>query len=236
MARTVTFAALRELVRGAYDLPDLSSLTWLNTTYANSLINASLQSYYGLLIELYGENYFAASSTITTTINTELSSLPSRCIKVTKLWWERGADDIVPILRGTLDDMVLASYDPKSWTEYGPKFRLSGTASIQWLPTPSAAYTVRCDHVALPADLSADGDTFEANSGHEFFVVNDVCAKLAIREEKDPSVWWAERERFAEMIRQQAGERDEGEPLTLRDAYRQGESDYQRRNRLTRMY
>jgi hypothetical protein len=236
MPRTITFADLREEVRLRYDLPSFTATTFVSTTAVNSFINKSLQAYYALLMECYGEDYFATSSTITTLANTSLSTLPTRFSKLIALHWVRDSDDIVPIRRATVDDMVLASYDPKSWTEYGPRYRLSGISSVQWLPIPNAAYSVLCSYVALPADLSADADTFEAGQGWEDWVILDVCRKLAAREEKDPSVWLAERADAEQRIRSQAPERSETEPLTLRDAYAIGESDYQRRNRLTRMY
>ena len=84
MARTVTLSAVRELVRNQLDLPTFTTTTFVTTAYVNSLINASLAQYYGLLMELYGENYYAATSTITTTANVDLSSLPTRCSKLCK--------------------------------------------------------------------------------------------------------------------------------------------------------
>ena len=236
MARTVTLSEVRELVRTQYDLPAFSTTTWVTTALVNSLINSSLAAYYGLLTECYGDNYFTTSATITTSAGVNLSSLPSRCSKVLRLWWVRGTDDVVPISRGSADDLVLASYAARSWDDYSPRYRLSGISAIQWLPTPNAAYDVLCDHVAIPVDLSADGDTFEAGPGHEFFVVNDVCARLAIREEKDPSAFMAERARFEQLIQTQAGERHEGDALTLRDADGYVESAWERRNRLTSFY
>lgn len=236
MARTVTLSEVRELVRTQYDLPAFSTTTWVTTALVNSLINASLAVYYGLLIEQHGDDYFTTSATITTSANVNLSSLPSRCIKVIRMSWVRGTDDIVPISRGSADDLVLASYAARAWDDYAPRYRLSGTSAVQWLPTPNAAYSVLCDHVAIPSDLSADGDTFEAGPGHEFFVVNDVCAKLAIREEKDFSAFMAERANFERLIQTQAGERQEADALTLRDADGYIESAYERRNRLTSFY
>ena len=238
MARTVTLATVRELIRQQYDIPSTTGTSWATTTYMTSLINASLAAYYGLLIELNGDNYFAEETTLTTSANFNMTSLPDRCIKVLKLWWVRGTDDVYPIARANADDLILTGYSAKSWTEYFPRYRLSGTTGIQWLPIPNAAYTVICNHVALPDDLSLESDYFEAGQGHEFFVVHDVCAKLAMKEQQDPSAFLSERELVRELVRQQAGERDEGEPLRLRDAY--GISDrmsaYERRNLLTQRY
>jgi len=238
MARTVSLATVRELIRQQYDIPATADTSWATTIYMTSLINASLAAYYGLLIELNGDNYFAEETTITTSSGINLTSLPDRCVKVLKLWWVRGTDDVYPIKRASADDLMLAGYSAKSWDEYSPRFRLSGTTGIQWLPTPNQTYTVICHHVAMPEDLVDEADAFEAGQGHEFFVVHDVCAKLAMKEQQDPGAFLSERELVRALVASQAGERDEGEPLQLRDAY--GRSDhmsaYERRNLLTQRY
>lgn len=235
MARNVTLSNVREAIRTRYELPTFSSSTWVTTTQINALINASLQALYGMLIEAYGDNYFTESTTLTTTADVNTTSLPSGSYKLVALWWVRGTDDVVRIRRADVDDMRLAYYSSKDWNAYGPKFRLLGASSIQWLPTPSAAYDVRCVHVKLPSDLSADGDTFEAGAGWEEWVVNDVCAMLAAREEKDPSLYLQKRADAETRIRQQAPERDEGSPLQIRDTWHPYVlGDYDIRNRVTR--
>lgn len=234
MARTVSLSTLREAVRTRYELPAFSTTTWCTTAQVNSLINESLQAYYALLMECYGEEYFSTSSTITASSAT--TSFPTRCHKILNLWWLRGTDDVVRIHRGSADDLLLANYAAKSWNEYCPKYRLQGTATILWLPTPSTSYNVRCDHVALPADLSADGDTAEFGPGWEMQTVADVCQKLAQREEKDPTVFMAERAEWEARIRRQAPDRIEGEPLQLRDVTSGGLSAYQLREILTSRY
>jgi hypothetical protein len=217
MGRTVTLSGVRERIRTAYDLPSFSTTTWVTTAAVNSMINESLQSYFGFLVGCFGDNYFADSTTLTTVADTGTSALPADCHKVLALHWVRGTDDVVKLRRGTVDDLKLAGYSSQSWHDYCPSYRL-GTSTVQWLPKPSAAYSVLLDYVALPADLSADGDTFEAGNGWETWVIADVCAKLAAREEKDPSVWFAERADAERRIRAQAPERDEGDGACPRPA------------------
>ena len=235
MARTVTFSTLREAVRTRYDLPTFSTNSWLKTADVNAMIVTSAQALAGMLIEAYGDNYFTTSATITTTPSTGTTALPTRCYKVLQFWWVRGSDDVVKIQRGSVDDLKLASFSARSWDEYGPRYRLQGTGNVQWLPTPSNAYTVACDYVQLPADLSADGDTFEAGPGWEEWLIADVCRKISAREEKDISSWMAERGDAEARIRSQAPERDEGEALSVRDTWSPhgNMSDHEFRNRLT---
>lgn len=232
MSRSITLSEIREEIRVRYDLPSFSTTTFITTTAVNSLINQSLQAYYAILLECFGDNYFAESTTITTDDDTALSSLPSRFTKLLSLHWLRGTNDVVKILPANATEIGLYSLGSVAWTNYSPRYRLSGNA-IEWFPTPNAAYSVRCDYMALPSNLSADTDFFDGGNGWEEWVVLDVCRKIAGKEEKDPSTWIAERNDVEARIRKQAPDRDEGEPLVLRDASRRWESDYERRNRLT---
>jgi hypothetical protein len=225
---------MREAIRVRYDLPTFSTTTWLTTSAVNAMINSSVQALSAILMESYGDNYYTTSASLTTTANTGTTSLPTRCYKVLQFWWVRGTDDIVKVERGNADDLRYANYAARSWDQMRPRYRLQGTSTVQWLPIPSQAYTVACDYVQLPAELSADGDTFEAGPSWEEFVVADVCRKIAAREEKDISQWMAERGDAEARIRSQAPERDEGEALAVRDTWNPyGLSDYDLRNRIT---
>jgi hypothetical protein len=233
MSRSVSLTEVREEIRLRYDLPSFTSTTFITTTAVNSFINQSLQAYYAILLECFGDNYFAESSTITTNDGVALSSVPSRFTKLLSLHWLRGTNDAVKLFPASAFEMGLYSLGAVSWNDYAPRYRLSG-AAFEWFPIPNAAYSVRCDYMGLPANLSADADFFDGGNGWEEWVVLDVCRKIAGKEEKDPSTWLAERADVEQRIRKQAPDRDEGEPLVLRDASRSGgESAYQRRNRLT---
>lgn len=230
--RSVSLSELREEVRTRYDLPTFTTTTFVTTTLVNSLINKSLQSFYALLMQCYGDNYFAASEELTTSANVPLTSLPTRFSKLIALHWLRATGDVVKIKPASVDHIRHYGLDPVSWSEYGPRYRLSGVSAIEWFPTPNAAYDVRCDYVAIPDDLGEE-DAFDAGPGWEEWVVLDVCRKIASREEKDPSVWLAERADIEQRIRSQAPERDEGESLVLRDVTGMALGAWELRNRLT---
>lgn len=233
MGRSVTLALLREAVRTRYDLPTFSSSTYVTTTHVNAMLNASLQAYTAMLCEAYGDNYFTTSAAAVTVASTGTTSLPTRFYKLSKLWWLRGTDDVVPIRRATVDELGLANYAARSWNTYGPRYQLQGASLVRWLPTPNAVYNLVFDYVQLPADLAAEGDTFEGGPGWDEWVVNDVCAKIAMREERDPTAYAAARADWEARIRAQAGERDEAQAFTVRDEDCIGESDWARRDRLT---
>lgn len=236
MARTVTLLELQNAIKFRYNLPAYSATSFVSTTDVTAAINSSLQSYYAILAGMFGDAYFAASQTLTTSASIGLTSLPTRFYKLTKLWWVRGTDDIQQILPANLDQLELANYAAKSWNDYTPRYRLSGSSALQWVPIPSAAYTVVCDYIALPEDLVAAGDTVDAGAGFDGWIVADVCSKIAQREDKDMTPWLVERAACEARIAEFAGSRDEGESFQLRDVTSSGESDYARRNRLTQIY
>lgn len=202
MARLVRFEDLRESVRTRYKLPAFDADGFVTLDEVNAMINASLASFYAMLMEAYGDEYFSATQTITTTAGLSVDSLPDRCTKLMSLHWVRGTDDVVPIQRGTKDDMMLAAYSAQAWTTYEPKYLPSGQA-IQWLPTPNAAYTVLAAFAQLPVDLVDDNDTFEAGPGWDEWVVADVCRKIAESEDQDVRKFMTARDSHEAKIRTQ---------------------------------
>lgn len=232
MARTVSFSTVREAIRTRYDLPAFSTTTFVTTALVNSLINEELQRYYGLLLECFGDDYLDATQSLTTSAGVGLTSLPDGFAKLRRLAWVRGADDVVLLRRASAEDIGLADYDAKSWSEYTPHYRIQGQ-TIAWYPPPSAEYNVTATYAALPADLTSDGDTFMAGPGFEGFVIYGVCASIALREEKDPGSWLALRNDAEKRIRDQARERDESEGYAVRDVCYGGIGDRERFNRWT---
>jgi len=234
MGRLVTLTNLREEVRQRYDLATFSTNSFETNAAINAAINSSLQAFYAILLEAYGDDYFDTYTDLTTTAGVDLQSLPPRFYKLKSLVWLRAKDDPVPLRPADLRDALLSGLSAQSWTAYTPRYRLHGMNTLRWLPTPSAAYTVRCTYAALPADLVADTDTFDAGPGWEEWVVADVCAKLAQREQSpDVGVFLSARAEWRDVINAQARDRDEGEPQRIRDAYGRTVSDYELRNALT---
>jgi hypothetical protein len=233
MRRTQTFAWLQEEVRQRYDLANYSTTTWSTTTSIKSMANSSLQAYYALLTECYGDNYFAKNATLTTTAGQATTDLPTDFAKLKALVWQRGTDDPVMLKRAQRSDEYLIGMSSQGWSTWEPKYELFGLTTVRWYPKPNDVYSVLIDYIYTPADLSGDSDTFPAGQGWEDWVVLDICRKLAARDDKDPGVFLAELQDIERRVRAQAPERDEGEARTLRDATYHGESAYSRRNRLT---
>lgn len=232
--RAITLDSLKDQIRDRYDLPEYTTTGFVTTASITRLINSALQRYYGILLECYGDNYFEQTTTLTTVAGLNLSSVPDRLIKLQSLHWLRANNDIVTIRRANVDAVALTLDTSNDWNNCTPMYRLQDQ-SILWIPTPSAAYSVSCTYSALPEDLVNGSDFFNAGPGHEEYVVSEVCRRISIREDKDPSVFILELKDIENSIRNQASQRSETEGLVLRDYTEYPESDYSRRNRLNRL-
>jgi hypothetical protein len=180
------------------------------------MVNVSVQALSAMLMEAYGDDYFTLATPLTTSAGDENTSLPADFLKLKKLYWQRGADDFPEIKRGQLDDLRDGKITARDWNSYFPRFRIA-RQKLLWMPPPVAVYTVRLYYVYAPADLSADGDTFDAGPGWEEWVVCDVCRKIREREEADPSEFIAMRNDAEMRVRSQAPDRYEGDGLAVRD-------------------
>jgi hypothetical protein len=229
----VTLAQLREDIRLEYNLPTITSTSFVTTTALTRLVNQAANSYYKLLTECYGDGYLTKSATITTIAGLDISSLPSDFLTLKKLYWVRGTADIVPLHIANNDNLLINNYGSQSWSNYTPRYKLEDTV-IRWFPTPSAIYTVLVDYIYQPVALSVDSDTVDVKLNGDLFIIYEVCRRIAIREDKDPSVFMFERDRVAKEIKELASERDESANKILRginSTYQ--ESTQQRRDRLT---
>jgi hypothetical protein len=229
MARLVALSAVREAVRQRYDLPDFSTSTFVTLVAVNSAINESLQALYAILLDAWGDDYFTKLTSVSTTANQGYTAYPTNFLRLQGIAWQRGTDDYVPLERASVDDMPDMMLSARAWTTTRPKYRLT-LDGIRWTPAPNAVYTVWLHYVQLPAALSADGDTFDAGPSWDEWVVMDVCAKIAQREEKSIAEWLAKRSDVEARIKSQAPGRDEWQPEQVRDiagyGSRLGDQDY----------
>jgi hypothetical protein len=207
--RSVQFQSIREDVRVRYALPTFSSTTSVTTTMINRLINQSLQAFYAMLVECYGENYFLTNTTLTTTASQGYTSLPTDCIKLKKLMWLKSSTEVIDIDPSPAPELYRTSRPAEAWAT--PRFILA-QQSIYWVPVPNAAYSVACWYVQQPADLSGDTDTFQAGPNWDEWVVADVCYRLAQSEKRpveERVKWQQDRDAAEARIKTQAPERDE---------------------------
>lgn len=214
--RSVTLLQLKEDVRTRYELPTYTTSTRVTTAQVTRLINLSLQQFYAMLAECYGDDYFASSATITTTADFGVSSLPQDFYKLLSASWRKTDEISVRLKKATADDMMRTNLIAKDWNTHTPRYRITAQA-LQWSRVPSDSYTVDLWYVPIQPDLDDDADTFSAGPGWDEWIVLDVCRRIAESEQKDIQTWVAMRNDTEQRIRAQAPERDESESLQVRD-------------------
>lgn len=217
--RQVTFSQIRESVRTEYDLATFTTTTKPTLSQVNIMINKAAARLSGILVELYGEDYFTASTSLSATSAAATTTLPTDFYKLRQLIWMRDANTPYEVPLATIDDYTDDSQlAARAWTDEAPKYRFEGANVVRWLPRPSATYSVTCVYMRTPVDLSADGDTVDSGPGWEDFIVNDVCRVIAKAREEDPSPYLADRADAEARIRRQAPQRAPFAGQQVRDA------------------
>jgi hypothetical protein len=213
--RTVRLLDLKEDIRQRCELPVFSTGTYITTASVERMINVSLHGLYSLMIQAWGEGYFTDRDTIVTSAGARTTSLPANFLKLVRVMWLRGTDDIVPVPEASVDERDYGEFAARAWD--APKYRLHFNA-LYWLPTPNALYTLAIDYVYQPDDLTDDYDTTDVGPGWDEWVVLDCCRKIYERQEKDPQLFMLERNRVEQNILAVSPHRAQSENSVVRDA------------------
>ena len=216
MANLVTLATIREDIRERMQLPTFSTTTAVTSATVLRLVNKALRAYAGLRAELYGDGYQVVRDTLVTSANGAMTSLPVGAQTLLKLYWMRAAYEPVEIKPASVDGYVEHYRQPRAWD--CPRYRLEG-GTIVWVPVPNAAYAVEAVYTVTPADLSADGDTFDAGYEGDEWVACHVCIRLAQREKRDDDIarFTAYLVDCEQRIRAHAAQRTETDAPQVRD-------------------
>lgn len=102
-------------------------------------------------------------------------------------------------------------------------YRMVGTR-IHLLPVPDATRRVVIYYVRAPFEATETTETYEYGPGEHEWIVLDMAIKLLAKEESDPSLYLAERERlWAEVISPACATRDSSRAERIQDT----RQDYQ---------
>lgn len=215
MARTVTQLQLRTWVRSKGDWPDVNFVT---NAEINDELNAGIASLYRLLAAAKGQEYFRATTNLSTANGVDTVAYPATFFELINLWWDPGGGHKIRIPRLTpseTEDQITG----QGWIgdQLGINVRYSLTlGGFLFVPTPLAIYTVKCDYIAAPVRLAADGDTFDGYGGFEEYPVWYAVSTFLQKEESDPSVALARMAQIkADIIATAA--RDHSEPMRAQD-------------------
>ena len=217
MASTMTLLQLRTAARQRADMVGSLFVTDAELT---SYVNQSAYELYDLLIQKYGDAYFAASDQITTDGVNETFAMPGDFYKLLGVDLKTsGAPNGWITCRPFMMSERNRNWRPNAAPVLGftaLRYRLLG--DTLWLsPLPSSGQVLRRWYVPRWAELVNDSDVLDGISGWTEYVVVDAAIKCLQKEESDPSVLMAQKQALAGRIESAASNRDEGAPPTVSD-------------------
>lgn len=195
MAGAVTLSTLRTRIRQRAD-QEFTGSDFITDTELNQLINTSYAELYGHLVR-NGIDIAESSQTITSTGATTPYALASDFYSILNVYrYESGRYYRLP-----RHDIRVKPSDVRFGK--ATSYRVVGV-SLQLNPWPSTGDVIKVTYVPVPSDLSADTDAVDGVLGWEEFLVWDVAAKIAMKEESDARPFLVERDRILERIKDEA--------------------------------
>ena len=193
-----------------------------------SMINASYQELYGILITAYGEDWeFTATYNFNSDGVNEMFALPSDTFKIMGVdcQWQAG---------NTSSNVTLKRFNMRERNRFAapfyaalpgvpfiaPMYRIQG-GNIWFKPIPAVLpfmvyYAPRLQILVNPTD------TLDGVNGWEEYIVCDAAIKAMQKEESDCSVLMAQKMALLKRINDEAANRDIGDPATVTDVYATG--------------
>lgn len=219
-SQNVTLATVRTLVR---QRTDTVNTTFVTDAELNSWINDSASELWDLLTQAYGEDYYTVPTDITTTPNQEWVTIPTGVYQVRGVYSYvvQGSDRVrVELDRASLKDMLSDLRSP-GWSSgvgyCNATYRIVGDR-LYFSPLPTSAQTLELWYIPTFPLLTNDAATFDAYNGWHEYVVLDVCAKVAKKDDADVSVFLAQKEALKERINRMKHDRDAAQANYVQDA------------------
>jgi hypothetical protein len=216
--RTRTLAQLREEALERSDNVGNGAIT---TAFANTLVNQGIAELVDLLVASDPERYYA-TETISTTAGTASYAPVATTVRSVI-----GVSLVVDDQRIPIEPLLIQErLGPRNYTPAGryphTRYALRGNGAgtrLHFDPDPGTN-TYELIYVAQPANLTADGDTFDGFAGWEDYVVLYVAIALKDKLEEDSSFLRADLAKIRERIKCYAEERDAGSPPRIANVRR----------------
>lgn len=222
----MTLLEVRTAVRQRADMLEADGVyttSFITDSELNSYINQSYFELYDLLVQKYGDDYYAVMPPLTfiTDGTTQFYPLPADFYKLlaVDVLVQGGTNNAFYSLKSfTMGERNLYPV-PNYQSFYGIsnlKYRL--IKDKLWLnPIPAAGQTVRMIYVPTMTTLSADSDTVNGISGWTEYIITDAAIKCLQKEESDVSVLAAQKMALIKRIESAAENRDAINPATISD-------------------
>ena len=217
---TFPIMTLAEIRTAARQRADMTESQFVTDSEFNFYINGSYAELYDLLIQAYGNDYFAKTHEFQTTDDVDLYDLPADFYKLlgVDLRISPGADGFISIRPFTFSERNrYATANAQTWIGVtNLRYRLNGNKF--WLtPSPAQGQGIRLWYVPRVVALTSDTQEVDGYSGWLEYVVVDAAIKAMQKEESDIRVLLAQKEALIKRINSASQNRDAGNPATVAD-------------------
>lgn len=189
MPRTVTLAELRTWARQLADVENDLNVTDAELT---ALANRHATELYDQLVDAGPPEYYAASTTVTTTPGTATYALPADFRSLVDVYAHESVDERRAIF-------------PMGAGERGQ------------YKAPTGAWTFTVEYIPTPSLLVSGSDTLDGVSGWEELIANLMARDVMVKRESDPSVVINTIDRLQARIQSRSRTRDRGHPRYVVD-------------------
>jgi hypothetical protein len=143
-----------------------ASGTFITVAQANADINASIAELYDLLVEKFGNDYYASSTTFSLVNGTAAYNLPADFFKLLGVDYQVASGEYLtlkPFMISERNQYTRSIVRGLVGAEF-LRYQIRGS-QIVFSPTPTTTNTIQLLYIPLPTTLSADGDTFAGFNG-----------------------------------------------------------------------
>lgn len=180
-----------DIVNQTAGITDAMITTW---------INKGLNEVHVAFVSAGGDKMFRTSSTVSTIAGTASYNLPSTLLELTAVEMViNGSDRVMLQPFDTIDRPYLLSASP-GWSGAPTRYRVQGKGSyvtpgtIEFLPTPTAVYSITIWYIPVPTALVTGGDSFDGVAGFEDYAVQFAVQRCAVKEENYELAAWCANE------------------------------------------
>ena len=225
---------LAELVTRIRNRCDQQSSAYVSDTEIGEMVNASYADLWDHILDAGGVELFTQIITESTTAGTQYYTPDTTSGGVKRGYRILGVD---VQFQGKWRAIRSLPYternryvDSAGWTGPGDTFYglvghdENGEMIVSFYPTPSAVHSYRIHILPVAFEIGALVDLVGLN-GWEEYVIADVCAMLAEKEEGDPSRFLARRDRALQRIVWAARNLDDPGVERIREAVNWGEPE-----------
>ena len=187
-----------------------------------SFINSSWSELYDILVQKYGDYYFATAAGLQTTANTQTVALPTDCYKIISLDWLASSGSTTnfrTLSRATMNDRQ-QGYPPYPATPnspYGPALEyLPQGTNLLFVPTPTTAEHLRLWYVPLPTLFSASAQSTEMYTWSEYVILDSaIKCRLAQDDDDKAQILLMQKSALVKRIEAASANRDVGKPVQI---------------------